>query len=213
MDEDFDLAHGDVPMSPDSRDLADYEDYARRELPRLVRTNIEEVLRREMQPVEASLVRNLVNTIQECQDRLFRSYFERARDQAPQPATVSSAATDNRETRFNANTTIERNEQQVHTEPSSILQAAFEQPPAVEDMDYGSGFLDFGHREGFLSSSSGNNFNDSAYYTDSICNFPGPCNSCIFNNTFDGQNMGDTNPDTGLAGDGEHEPDQFLTGE
>lgn len=63
-------------MSPDSRDLADYEDYIRRELPRLVRSNIEEVARRDMQPIEASLVSNLVGIIQDCQDRVFRSYRE-----------------------------------------------------------------------------------------------------------------------------------------
>ena len=46
-------------MSPDSRDIANYEDYIRRELPRLVRSNIEEAVRREMQPLEASLIINI----------------------------------------------------------------------------------------------------------------------------------------------------------
>jgi hypothetical protein len=60
----------EAPLSPDSRDMANYEEYSRRELPRLVRTSVLEVFRREMQPVEASLVANLVDTIQECQARI-----------------------------------------------------------------------------------------------------------------------------------------------
>lgn len=61
-------------MSPDGRDLAGYEDYIRRELPRLVRSNIEEVASRDMQPLEASLIGSLVGIIQDCQDRVFRAY-------------------------------------------------------------------------------------------------------------------------------------------
>src|SRR5271168_53598 len=66
-------------MSPESRDLAGYEDYIRRELPRLVRSNIEEVARRDMQPLEASLIGSLVGIIQDCQDRVFRAYRESQR--------------------------------------------------------------------------------------------------------------------------------------
>ncbi|KAE9378798.1 hypothetical protein N431DRAFT_553166 [Stipitochalara longipes BDJ] len=72
----FEPLQEEAAMSPDSRDLASYEDYIRRELPRLVRSNIEEAVRREMQPLEASLVNNLVGIIQDCQDRVFRSYRE-----------------------------------------------------------------------------------------------------------------------------------------
>jgi hypothetical protein len=65
-------------MSPDSRDLANYENYIRRELPRLVRSGIEETLRRQMQPFEGSLISSLVEIIQICQDRVFRAYRETA---------------------------------------------------------------------------------------------------------------------------------------
>jgi hypothetical protein len=71
---DFEPAQEEGRLSPDSRDLVNYESYIRRELPRLVRSSIEEVVRREMQPFEASLVGNLVGIIQDCQDRVFRSY-------------------------------------------------------------------------------------------------------------------------------------------
>ena len=45
-----------------------------------------EIFRREMQPIEASLVANLVNTIQECQARMFRSYSEGFGEEQPSNA-------------------------------------------------------------------------------------------------------------------------------
>lgn len=80
-----------MPGSPDSRDLANYEDYMRRELPRLVRTNIEDVVRRDMQPLEAALIGNLVGIIQDCQDRLFRGYRQMRGEETE--ASVSPAMT------------------------------------------------------------------------------------------------------------------------
>ncbi|KAH6675858.1 putative resistance to glucose repression protein 1 [Halenospora varia] len=72
----FDGVQEDVPSSPDTRELSNYEEYIRRELPRLVRSNIEEVVRRETQPLEAALIGSLVGIIQDCQDRVFRAYRE-----------------------------------------------------------------------------------------------------------------------------------------
>ncbi|RDL29978.1 uncharacterized protein BP5553_10605 [Venustampulla echinocandica] len=72
----FEIVQDEPPSSPDSRELANYEGYLRRELPRLVRSNIEEVVRRETQPLEAVLVGSLVGIIQDCQDRVFRAYRE-----------------------------------------------------------------------------------------------------------------------------------------
>jgi hypothetical protein len=84
----FETLQEETPMSPDSRDLADYEAYIWAELLRLVRFNIEEVVRRDMQPLEASLIGNLVGIIRDCQDRVFRSYREtqRRRDEGEIPA-------------------------------------------------------------------------------------------------------------------------------
>lgn len=62
--------------SPDSKELADYECYIHRELPRAVQRNIEITVRRDSQPEEAHLVGNLVNIIHDCEDKLFQSYFE-----------------------------------------------------------------------------------------------------------------------------------------
>jgi hypothetical protein len=79
-------------MSPDSRDPAHYEAYIRAELPRLVRFNIEEVVRRDMQLLEASLIGNLIGIIRDCQDRVFRSYREtqRRRDEVEMPMRINN---------------------------------------------------------------------------------------------------------------------------
>jgi hypothetical protein len=81
-------------MSPDSRDFTSYEDYIRRELPRLIRSNIEEVARRDMQPLEASLIGSLVGIIQDCHDRVFRAYRESQRvdEEIEVPPTEDLAA-------------------------------------------------------------------------------------------------------------------------
>jgi len=67
-----------VPSLPDASELADYEDYIRRELPSLVRRNLEEIVCRETQPLEASLIANLVDIVRSCQETISRSYRERS---------------------------------------------------------------------------------------------------------------------------------------
>jgi hypothetical protein len=65
-----------------------------RELPILFRTRVEEVVRREMQPVEASLLGSLdlVGLLRECQDQLSRAYpSAAARDPTPDPSPISPA--------------------------------------------------------------------------------------------------------------------------
>jgi hypothetical protein len=73
---DFEPLQDEAPLalSPDSRDLVDYEEYPRRELPLMVNSEIEEAVRREMQPYRDSLIGNLVGIIQDCQDRVFHAY-------------------------------------------------------------------------------------------------------------------------------------------
>lgn len=71
---DFIPIQEDRPLSSDTDELADYEDYIRRELPSLVRRNIEETVRRETQPLEASLIAVLVDVIRDAQETLSRTY-------------------------------------------------------------------------------------------------------------------------------------------
>lgn len=60
----------------DARDLVHYEEYRRRELPRLIRADVEHLLRREMRQVSVDLVNNLIGIFQNQQDRIFISYLE-----------------------------------------------------------------------------------------------------------------------------------------
>ena len=61
-------------LSPDSRELGDYEEYCRRELPRRVRAALEEIVHNESQPMEDSIRNQLLDIIRDCQDRVFSSY-------------------------------------------------------------------------------------------------------------------------------------------
>jgi hypothetical protein len=75
---DFDPIQEDRPLSSDADKLADYKDYIRRELPSLVRRNIEETVRRETQPLEASLIAALVDVVRDAQETLSRTYRRRS---------------------------------------------------------------------------------------------------------------------------------------
>lgn len=75
---DFEPIQDDASSPPAARELADYEDYIRRELPSLVRRNIEERVRRETQPLEASLIATLVDIVREGQESLSRAYRQRS---------------------------------------------------------------------------------------------------------------------------------------
>ncbi|KAH7372162.1 hypothetical protein BKA64DRAFT_263933 [Cadophora sp. MPI-SDFR-AT-0126] len=170
----FEPPQDESPPSPDSRDLADYEVYVRRELPPLVRSSVMEVLVREMQPVEDSLIANLVNTIQDCQERLFRSYNSRnsqERSIAKQAGNLDDA---------------EINGQGSDRPPSNFLSAAFQQPPLLQNPDLAPGLLGLdspmihlGESQPAITSLS--SFADNMYLqlhgSDEYCNCPGPC-SC-----------------------------------
>lgn len=124
------------PGSPDARDLANYEDYMRRELPRLVRTNIEDVVRRDMQPLEAALIGNLVDIIQDCQDRLFRGYRQmrgEGTDASVSPAVPSLSFSPS----FSENSIPNVHHQHGQ---SQLLESAF-QPPPPSNLDLQSQVL------------------------------------------------------------------------
>ena len=70
----FEEIQEDVIQSPDSRELADYEEYCRRELPRVFRTSLEEVVNNNTQPLEEQLRSQLMDLIRDAQDRVFSSY-------------------------------------------------------------------------------------------------------------------------------------------
>jgi hypothetical protein len=71
---DFEDVQEDLSLSPDSRQLADYDDYYRRELPRAVRAALEESVQVQSQPIEENLRNQLIDIIRDCQDGLFSKY-------------------------------------------------------------------------------------------------------------------------------------------
>jgi hypothetical protein len=58
----------------DTRELSDYEEYCRRELPRVFRAELENVLQDEAQLIENRLNSQLESMIRDCQERVFASY-------------------------------------------------------------------------------------------------------------------------------------------
>ncbi|KAH7333071.1 hypothetical protein BKA65DRAFT_39218 [Rhexocercosporidium sp. MPI-PUGE-AT-0058] len=60
-----------------SPNLMLYNDYIYRELPRLVRSRVEEIVCREMQPIEATIFASLEHLVRECQTQLSSTYREK----------------------------------------------------------------------------------------------------------------------------------------
>lgn len=83
--------HTSSGLSPDSQDLLEYETFLRREIPRLVRSTLEQQARVEIQPLEQALVESLPKIIQECQESAFRAY--RARNRGGSRTTEAGSAT------------------------------------------------------------------------------------------------------------------------
>ena len=170
---DFEAVQTQAPSSPDSRDLANYEDYIRRELPRLVRSNIEEVVRRETQPLEAALVGSLVGIIQDCQDRVFRAYRE---TQGVDPEMVDQAISSPP-----SNPSSPQMPQVTWAEDwganrlpfqSNFLDAAFEAPVRTEQPAPDLGEL------GKAEQPRQEVFSDSGYASEPRCSCQGPC-TCL----------------------------------
>jgi hypothetical protein len=71
---DFDPVCEESAPSPDTRELEEYEEYSRHELPRLVRSSLESVVNEKTQPLEEHLRSQLLTIIHDCQDRMFSAY-------------------------------------------------------------------------------------------------------------------------------------------
>jgi hypothetical protein len=178
---DFEHVQEEHSSSPDSQDLANYEQYLRDELPPLVRSNIENVFRREQRPVEASLIASLVDTIQDCQDRLFGLYWERLEASRNLEASedLDLDADDNITTRSNPEATSQRAQQEQRS--SDLLVASFQPAPLMANIGLLPTTDDLLNHHGqsrnldFSSASNSTVPIDSGYGSDFFCNCPGPC--------------------------------------
>lgn len=74
---DFEPLHEEATESPGAIQLSDYEEYSRRELPRIFRGALEEAVNQETEPIAERLRNQLINMIQECQERVFSTYRSR----------------------------------------------------------------------------------------------------------------------------------------
>ncbi|CZR68989.1 uncharacterized protein PAC_18890 [Phialocephala subalpina] len=73
----FEPLHEEATGSPVAIQLSDYEDYSRRELPRIFKGALEEAVNQEAEPIAERLRNQLINMIQECQERVFSTYRSR----------------------------------------------------------------------------------------------------------------------------------------
>jgi hypothetical protein len=87
---DFETIHDDIIRSPESEELASYEEYSRRELPRFFRNALEAAIADEAQPLEERLRSRLVGMIQDCQDRVFSAYKSRRGSGSPSSHAVEN---------------------------------------------------------------------------------------------------------------------------
>jgi hypothetical protein len=71
---DFEAIQEENFVSPENRELADFQEYSRQELPRIFRIVLETAVNDKAQPIEEELRQELPYMIQTCLDRLFSSY-------------------------------------------------------------------------------------------------------------------------------------------
>jgi hypothetical protein len=146
-----------------------------RELPSLFRSRVEEVVRREMQPVEASLLGSLdlVGLLRECQEQLSRAYpSAAARDPTLDTSPIGPAGAPAGPTipQFSEDghlATLEQDQQHPYDFFSAVLQP----PPPQEG---GHAELDLSWLNDGLQASA-STFSDSGYASGRLCSCSGPC--------------------------------------
>jgi hypothetical protein len=146
-----------------------------RQLPILFRTRVEEVVRREMQPVEASLLGSLdlVGLLRECQEQLSRAHpSAAARDPNldTSPNGTSGAAVGRTISQISEEghfTTLEQGQQH----PDEFFSVVPQPPPLQEG---GQAELDLSWLNDDWQASA-STFSDSGYASGLLCNCSGPC--------------------------------------
>jgi hypothetical protein len=153
-------------QSPDSRALAEYEQYCRRELPKYFRASLEEMIDKEAQPFEENIRSQLMSMIRDCQDRVFSTYRATATPalqrstintrKSPPLAVRSSTPQDMRYDSF------EPAEDREHS--SEILLPGFLEPPAPQSHLTSRLESTNSHRQ--APPPAENNLSDSGYISD-----------------------------------------------
>jgi hypothetical protein len=153
-------------QSPDSRALAEYEQYCRRELPRYFRASLEEMIDKEAQPFEENIRSQLMSMIRDCQDRVFSTYRATAT-----PALQGSAINTRKSPPLAVRSStpqemsyesFELVEDRRHS--SEILLPAFLEPPAPQS--HLTSRLESTNSHGQALPPAENNLSDSGYISD-----------------------------------------------
>ena len=66
--------YGNDTQLPDSREVANYEDFLRRELPNFFKTALESAVNHEIQPIEERMRRQMLSILEEAQKQAFLKY-------------------------------------------------------------------------------------------------------------------------------------------
>lgn len=204
---DFEEVQEDIMLSPDSRELGDYEEYCRRELPRRVRAALEEIVHNESQPIEESIRNQLMNIIRDCQDRVFSSY------RSSSAAGVSVVAPSRNPVTSDSPSTLSQEPvTMVSSSPNPTPESSFGriappffQPPPPQ-IHLRSG-LEVSDLQGntITKPADGSDPSDSGYGSNGLGVSSGISSS--FNNTSDGSSLSSSQSHTmniGLDSDGEH---------
>jgi hypothetical protein len=164
-DVDYDPVQEDM-QSPDSRALAEYEQYCRRELPRYFRASLEEMIDKEAQPFEENIRSQLMSMIRDCQDRVFSTY-RAAATPALQRSTINTRKSPPlavrsftpQDMRYDS---FEPAEDREHS--SEILLPVFLEPPAPQS--HLTSRLESTNSHGQAPPHAENNLSDSGYISD-----------------------------------------------
>ncbi|KAE9374964.1 hypothetical protein N431DRAFT_406034 [Stipitochalara longipes BDJ] len=167
-----------VPASPNSQVLVHYDDYMHRELPRLFRSRVEEIVSQEIQPVEASLLANLEGLIRECQYQLSSGYRE-THLTGQQSRVLPTQRIETLVEPVNLTNTAEHSPMvaaETHQQPSSDFFDAVLQPPPPQEQDF---VLNFSASDAELfgpnQHTPSGNLSDSGYASVSHCSCKEPC--------------------------------------
>ncbi|KAH8897772.1 hypothetical protein GQ53DRAFT_837564 [Thozetella sp. PMI_491] len=185
-------------MSPESRELEEFEGYLRNQVPRLVRDSLIEAARQEMNPVEEHLLRILHRVTQDSIELASRQFREARGDETqPPPSLLSTPVSSHPATEPSQQdsappasvtalapgtpadmATIEEAATEAVALPSGFLENLYSSPPALD----GQGWREFDISH-FLESSFAADFSDSGYASahhvctcgGEPCTCAGPC--------------------------------------
>jgi hypothetical protein len=160
---DFEPVQENIVQSPDSRALADYEEYSRQELPRVFRSYLEDAVNNETQHLQEHIRSHLVSIVQDCQDRMFAAWRSKCSRRMSQ-AMPNRATEDAMTTPTSSQEALEEKKDLDTSQHKSMLDCIFQPPTPQSTLQY---LPDLRGSEASQPSSNkpGVSFSDSGYAT------------------------------------------------